>query len=108
MAIRVFRFADLNQKGLITFCLLGIMALGAVQYLGALYGVFSFGLRLRGEEGQIAQLSEEATMLELKVQQTVTDFALVHKELLSSMEKNSEVRYLTGESVAVSHISTQP
>lgn len=108
VAFRPVRFARINQKGLVTFCLLGIITLGALQYLGALYGVFSFGLQLRDENRQIAQLSEDTDGLELKVQRSAATFLVEHKELLDSMEKISEVRYLTGENVAVSYVSVHP
>ena len=81
------------------------MTLGALQYLGALYGVFSFGLQLRDQDRQVTQLGKDVDSLELQVQRAAASFPAEHKDLLSSMEKISDVRYLTGENVAVSYVS---
>ena len=105
IAFPTVQFARINCRGIVTFCLLGVMALGALQYLGALYGVFSFGLRLRDENHQVIQLSEDVDSLELQVQRAAASFPIEHKDSFSLMEKISDVRYLTGENVAVSYVS---
>lgn len=102
---RSFQFAKINQKSAVTFCVLGIMLLGAFQYLGALYEIFAFGLRLQDESREIGALSQEVDSLELRTQRAAANFPIEHKELLSSMEKISQVRYVTGEQEAVSYVS---
>jgi len=99
---RSLRFVVINRKGAVTFCLLGIMLIGTFQYLGALYTVFSFGLRLQNEGRAIGALDREVDALELKIQRAAADFSVEHKELLGSMEKISQVRYVTGKQEAVS------
>ncbi len=103
---RSFPFARINRKSAVTFCLLGIMLLGAFQYLGALYQIFSFGLRLQDENREIGVLDQEVNALDLKIQRAVANFAAEHQEALSSMEKISTVRYITGAQEAVSYASS--
>lgn len=103
---RSFHFAEMNKKSAVTFCLIGIMLFGAVQYLGALYAVFSIGLRLQTENRQIRVLGQEVDALELKTQRASANFPVEHKEVLDSMEKISQVRYLTSGEEAVSYISS--
>lgn len=104
---RSFQFAKTNQKSAVTFCLLGVMLLGAFQYLGALYAVFSFGLRLQSENREVGSLDQEVDALELKTQRAAANFAVEHQEALSSMEKISQVRYITGEQEAMSYASSR-
>lgn len=104
---RSFHFAAMNKKSVVTFCLIGIMLFGAVQYLGALYAVFSIGLRLQTENRQIRVLGQEVDALELKTQRASANFPVEHKDALDSMEKISQVRYLTGGEEAVSYISSR-
>ncbi len=104
---RSFQFARINRKSAVTFCLLGIMLLGAFQYLGALYQVFSFGLRLQSENREVGALDQEVNALELKTQRAAANFAVEHQEALSSMEKISQVRYITGEQETVSYASSR-
>ena len=102
-----FQFAKINQKGIVTFCLLAMIALGALQYLGAIYGIFFSGFELQRETRQVAQLTKETDRLELSVQETGAQFPIKYKEILVSMEKISEVTYVTGENAAVSYISPE-
>ncbi|MBI3442751.1 MAG: hypothetical protein HY007_03215 [Candidatus Sungbacteria bacterium] len=105
-AVRSFQFARINQKSTVTYCLIGLMALGAIQYLGALYSIFSFGLRLQSENRQISRLSGDVDALELNVQRISANFPVEHKEQLDSMEKISQVLYLRQDQKVVSYVSS--
>lgn len=107
-AFRTISFAGINKKSMVTFCLLGVIALGTLEYVGALYGIFSFGLQLRDQNREIAQLRKDTDRLEVSVQRSAANFPVEHKEQLNSMERISEVRYLTGENVAVSYMPARP
>ena len=104
---RSFRFAGINQKGVVTFCLLAMIALGALHYLGAIYGIFFSGFELQREARQIVQLTKETDRLELSVQETGAQFPIKYKEILGSMEKIAEVTYVTGENAVVSYVSPE-
>lgn len=102
-----FRFAEINRKGTLTFCLLAVMLLGSLQYIGALYAVFSVGLRLQTENRHISSLSQEVDALEVRTQRASANFSMEHKDLLDSMEKISQVKYITGTQETVSYVSSQ-
>ena len=100
----VHGFDRANKKNIVTVCLLGVLMLGALLYLGALYGIFFSGFQIQSENRRIAELAKANDELELNIQRVTASFPARHKETLSSMEKISEVRYVTGAGVAVSYI----
>lgn len=100
---RPFQLVRIGQRKVLGWLLLGVIVLGAAQYLGALYGVFSFGLRMQNEYRQIADLQTEVDALELDVQRFAANFPAEHKEFLDNMEKISHVRYVTQDARMVSY-----
>ena len=104
IGVRAFRFEKINQKGIVTFCLLGLIGLGALQYVGALYGIFFSGLQLQVQNQEIARLTETTNELELNIQRAGAGLVTDHKDILDAMEKISQVRYITEENVAVSYM----
>ena len=102
-----FRFARINERGIVTYCLLGVMALGALVYLAAVYAIFFSGFQVQSQQRDMVQLNNEREGVELKVQQAMAGFEATHWELLNGMEKISEVRYVSDEESAVSYMSSR-
>ena len=102
-----FRFVRINDRGIVTYCLLGIMTLGALVYLAAVYAIFFSGFQVQSQQHQMVQLNNEREGVELKVQQAIAGFETTHGDILNGMEKISNVRYLGDEQSAVSYMSSR-
>ena len=101
------RFARINERGIVTYSLFGVMALGALVYLAVVYAIFFSGFQIQTQQRQIVELDTEQEGVELQVQQAMAGFETTHGDILNGMEKISEVRYVSDEQSAVSYMSSR-
>lgn len=96
------RFYDLNQKGLITLTFILIIVFSIISYLAALFLTFNLSFKIQAAEKEAAKLKNTAAVLEFQIQKEEASFVQDHKNILESMEKVSNIKYLTSDNFAVS------
>lgn len=96
-------FLHKNRKGVVTIFSVIFLFSAVAGYLAGLYFVFQFGLAMKNDSQKFTKLRSEIAVLELRAQgrQALTNADA--KVILDSMEKISGMKYLTPESVAVTH-----
>lgn len=94
-------FYGLNKRGVITIALAGVIGLGVIAYIAAIYSMFSLSFEVRAATREAEIRNERNIALELNIQRRETDFARINSEVFLSMEKIATIKYLTAENVAV-------
>lgn len=72
-----------------------ITAVLITLYLGSLYITFKTGFTLQEVTNRIAKVDEDILSLELRLQERRGRLAHDHKTVLESMERISNIKYLT-------------
>lgn len=95
-------FGMLNQRGAVTNAAISVIAVAVATYLIAVYSLFGLAVTLQQKTTAIRELNESNTITELNLQQKQTGFARNNQDVLQSMEKISDMRYVMPADTAVS------
>lgn len=80
-----------------------LLSAGIASYLISLYAMFGLGVQMEKKSMELEGLRGQQRILELNIQEQETAFARQYADILqSTMEKISEIRYLSADTVAVS------
>ena len=90
------------QHRSITHTLIAWIAGAVLTYLIAVYSLFGLSVTLQQQSGIFKELTEANTITELSLQQKQTEFARNNEDILQSMEKISDMRYLLPANTSVS------
>lgn len=74
------------------------------MYLIAMYSVFGLGIALQQQSTVAKDLTESNIIAELNLQQRQTEFAKNNKDVLRSMQKISDMRYVLPADTAMSRV----
>lgn len=102
--LNVFRI--LHDGRLVTRFALCWIVVAALVYLTAMYSVFGLGIALQEQSTTAKDLTESNIIAELNLQQRQTEFARNNKDVLQSMQKISDMRYVLPSDIAVSRADT--
>ena len=91
-----------NSGGFVTKAAIGWVAVAVVVYLVATYSVFGLDITLKQQSAVVKDLTESNTITELHLQQRQTEFARTNKDILQSMQKISDMRYVLPTDTTVS------
>jgi len=95
-----------REAGLLRALLITWIGGAILVYLVAVYSVFGLSMTL-SQNGAVAKaLTESNTIMELNLQREQTEFARNNQDVLESMEKISEIRYVGPTDTAVSRADT--
>ena len=75
-----------------------------VVYLVAVYSLFGLGITLQEKTIELKKLTEANIISELNLRQKQTEFARNNEDILQSMEKITNLRYITPADTAVSQV----
>ena len=101
-------FSDINGRGVISFTL-GIAAvIGVLVYIGAVYASFNFTYGIRAETQAIKILENVVVGQEYRVHTAEANLAQDNKTVLESMEKISDIIYLTPDRFAANYSIPYP
>lgn len=95
-----------QNSGCITGAIIAWITITVVMYLVAVYSFFGLGVGLQQKSLVIKNLTESNTIAELNLQQRQTEFAKNNQDILESMEKISDMRYVLPADTAVSRADT--
>ena len=104
--LHVFRI--FYNGGLVTRVTISWIVAGAVVYLIAMYSVFGLGIALQQKSTIAKDLTESNIIAELHLQQRQTEFARSNKDVLQSMHKISDMRYVSPGDTAISRADISP
>ncbi|MDP3770190.1 MAG: hypothetical protein U1A25_01970 [Candidatus Sungbacteria bacterium] len=109
---RMFRiprtFRLINDRGSITAMIIGWGGAAIASYLIAVYYFFGLGASMQQKSLLIKELTESNTIIELTIQQKETAFARDNEDVLESMQKISDIRYVTPTDTSVSRADVNP
>ena len=97
-------FDAYNQHGRIIRMLIAWIAGAIVVYLVAVYSLFGLGITLQEKTIELKKLTEANIISELNLRQKQTEFARNNEDILQSMEKITNLRYITPADTAVSQV----
>lgn len=97
-------FRMLCNGGLVTRLMIAWIVVAAIVYLVAMYSVFGLGIALQQKSTAAKDLTESNIIAELHLQQRQTEFARSNADVLQSMQKISDMRYLLPTDTAVSRV----
>jgi len=95
-------FSLFSHSRFITSVAVAWIAIAVVIYFVAVYSFFGLGVTLQEKSSAIKDLIESNTITELNLQQRQTEFARNNKNILESMQKISDMRYVLPTDTAVS------
>ena len=103
---RAFRtndaFRNINERGIITGIIIAWAGAAILSYLIAVYYLFGLSNSLQQKSLVVKDLVESNTIVELNIQQNQTSFIKNNADVLESMQKISEMRYVGAADTAVS------
>ncbi len=95
-------FEEINRDGIIMTALAWIIAVLITLYLGSLYMTFKTGFIIQEVTNRIAKVDEDILSLELRLQERRSRLAYDNTTVLESMERISDIKYLTTGTLAAS------
>lgn len=95
-------FLGINQKGIFTFGMLGVVFLSIASYLVSLYFGFTLGFQMRKNNEVLSKLSDNVLAAELKLQSSETNLVKDNVAITKSMEEITSIKYITPEDSSVS------
>lgn len=98
------KFYAFNSRGIITGFIMSWIAAAVLCYLIAVYSFFGINASIHHQNVILKQLVDAKTQVELSVQQKQAGFAQNNQYISESMEKISEIRYVTSDDVSVSRL----
>lgn len=102
------RFSEINRRGIITIALIALGGVSVIGYLATLYWIFSHGFEMRERMKYAVRINDETTMREVALHRKEAEITQRENEFLGTMEKISQIKYITEESVARSYTVTNP
>ena len=84
----------LQSRGFVTHMTTAWIVGAIVTYLIAAYSLFGLGVTMQQKSAVLKELTETNTIAELNIQQKQTEFAKNNEDILQSMEKISDMRYV--------------
>ena len=100
--VRTHALHTFHEAGLLRTLLMIWIGAAVIVYLMAVYSVFGLSVGLSRNEAAVKILTESNTIMELNLQQKQTEFARNNQDVLESMQKISEIRYVGPTDTAVS------
>ena len=91
-----------QSRGFVTHMTTVWIAGAVLTYLIAAYSLFGLGVTMREKSVILKGLAETNTITALNIQQKQTEFAKNNEEILQSMEKISDMRYVLPPHTSVS------
>ena len=101
-------FSDINRQGVISLALGIVACIGVAVYIGAMYASFSFTYRMRTEAQTIKMLENAVVSQAYRVHTAEANLAQDNKTVLESMEKISDIIYLTPDRFAANYSIPYP
>lgn len=98
------RFCVINERGIVTNSIIAWIGITIICYLIAVYSFFGINASMHRQGALLKQLTDAKIQVELNVQQKQAGFARNNQNILESMEKISEIRYITSNDVTVSRL----
>lgn len=92
----------LYEGGLLRGLLVAWIGAAILVYLIAVYSVFGLSVTLSKNGAVVKVLTESNTIIKLNLDQKRTGFARDNQDILESMQKIAEIRYLVPADTAVS------
>ncbi len=92
-----------DDRSVIRFAFCWIVV-AALIYLVAMYFIFGLGIALQEQSTVAKDLTESNIIAELNLQQRQTEFVRNNADVLQSMQKISDMRYILPTDTAVSRI----
>ena len=89
-----YAFEGLQSRGFVTHMTVAWIAGAVLTYLIAAYSLFGLGVTMQQKSAVLKELTETNTIVELNIQQKQTEFAKNNEDILQSMEKISDMRYV--------------
>lgn len=109
---RMFRlphaFRLINDQGYVTAIIIAWSATAIASYLIAVYVLFGLSASMQQKSLLLKELTESNTIVELNIQQKETAFVRDNQNVLESMQKISDIRYVIPVDTAVSRVDTSP
>ena len=97
-----YAFDMLQKRGFITHMMLAVIAGAILAYLIAIYSLFGLGVTLQQKSIVLKELTDTNRITELNLGQRQTEFAKNNEDILQSMEKISDLRYVLPADTSVS------
>ena len=97
-----YAYDVLQERGFITHMMLAVIAGAILAYLIAVYSLFGLGVTLQQKSMVLKELTDTNTIAELNLGQQQTGFAKNNEDILQSMEKISDLRYVLPTDTSVS------
>ena len=92
-------FLHINRKGLVTLTCLTCAGIFLAGYLVTLYWTFSADFKIRAANTEVSRLKYITRALEIEAREK-EDIVFQNNAVVQSLEKISEIKYLTSDSVA--------
>ena len=102
VGIMHYAFDVLQKPGFITHVMLAVIAGAILAYLIAIYSLFGLGVTLQQKSIVLKELTDTNRITELNLGQRQTEFAKNNEDILQSMEKISDLRYVLPADTSVS------
>lgn len=93
-------FSEINRGGIITLVFSALLAASLLAYIALIFFAFHLGFILQEKEREAIKIEQALILLELNSGKFSSDFTKINNEILSGMEKISEVKYIIPSSVA--------
>ena len=103
---RTFRL--INNQGHITAIIIGWSSMAIISYLIAIYCLFGLSAGMQQKSLLLKKLAESNTITELNIQQKETAFARDNENVIESMQKISDIRYVIPVDTSVSRVDINP
>ena len=84
----------LQSRGFVTHVTIAWIAGAVLTYLIAAYSLFGLSVRIQQKSSSLKGLMETNTITELNLRKKQTEFAKNNADILQSMEKISDMRYV--------------
>ena len=97
-----YAYDALQERGFITHMMLALIAGAILAYLIAVYSLFGLGVTLQQKSMVLKELTDTNRITELNLGQQQTGFAKNNEDILQSMEKISDLRYVLPTDTSVS------
>lgn len=96
-------FCEANRRGILSVVLITVVIVSLTVYLSALFLTFHLGFAIQEKDGKLMEAKDLLISLELEARKISAEFTKVHGDILTGMEKISEIEYVLPRSVVDSH-----
>ncbi len=102
VGIMQYLFQIFQDRGFVTNVMIAWVAGAVLVYLVSVYLLFGLGVIMQQKSVTLKNLMETNTIIELNLQQKQTEFVRNNEDVLQSMEKISDLRYVMPTDTSVS------